>query len=70
GISQIAQSSDGLNRLTEDLRVLVGRFKLAGAGQPEAASFSVGGDGYGAGDRPAEPGSSHEMEDRPHPWNT
>ncbi|MFQ5572487.1 MAG: hypothetical protein ACE5G0_22665, partial [Rhodothermales bacterium] len=26
GISQIAQSSDGLNRLTEELRQLVGRF--------------------------------------------
>ncbi len=67
GIAQIAESSDGLSRLTEDLRGLIARFKLGAASQAASAYAhrpAAGGDGYGGVDRSPEPHTRHTTEDR------
>lgn len=59
-VTQVAQSTDGLNRLTEELHGLVGQFRTGGAAQKAAAPATLG-DGHATRGLPASPGCSSSV---------
>ena len=46
GIAEIARSSDRMNQVTKELRILMARFTLDETAATTSEPFAVGGDGY------------------------